>query len=66
MNAAVVQAFYAPPICTTFNAPIAAITEFFTLTTTHPFDFNYKTAPLSDVTALWNTKEQATRLVFQP
>jgi hypothetical protein len=63
MNAAVVQAFYAPPICTTFNAPI---TEFFTLTTTHHFDFSYKTAPLSEVTALWNEKDQATRLVFQP
>ncbi len=44
----------------------SAITDFFTLTTTHPFDFNYKTAPLSDVTALWNEKDQATRLVFQP
>ncbi|QMV18977.1 zinc-binding dehydrogenase [Granulicella sp. 5B5] len=43
-----------------------AITEFFTLTTTHPFDFSYKTAPLSEVTALWNEKDQATRLVFQP
>jgi NADPH:quinone reductase-like Zn-dependent oxidoreductase len=43
-----------------------AITEFFTLTTTHHFHFSYKTAPLSDVTARWNEKYQATRLVFQP
>ena len=31
-----------------------------------PFTFNLKTAPLSDVESLWNTKEQSTRLVFQP
>jgi NADPH:quinone reductase-like Zn-dependent oxidoreductase len=43
-----------------------AIAEFFTLAATHPFDFTYKAAPLSEVTALWNEKEQATRIVFQP
>lgn len=44
----------------------AAVEEFFKLATTEPFKFNVKTAPLSDVEALWNSSEQGTRLVFQP
>jgi len=43
-----------------------AITEFFTLAAQSPFDFSLKTAPLSEVTTLWNEKEQATRIVFLP
>jgi NADPH:quinone reductase-like Zn-dependent oxidoreductase len=43
-----------------------AITEFFTLAAKSPFDFSLKTAPLSQVESLWNEKDQATRLVFQP
>jgi NADPH2:quinone reductase len=44
----------------------AAITEFFTLAAAQPFDLSIQTAPLSKVEALWNQKEQATRLVFVP
>jgi NADPH2:quinone reductase len=43
-----------------------AISEFFKLAAAQPFHFNFKTAPLSEVEALWNTPEQGTRLVFQP
>ena len=43
-----------------------AITEFFALAATQPFDFSIKTAPLSEVTTLWNEKDQATRIVFLP
>jgi NADPH:quinone reductase-like Zn-dependent oxidoreductase len=43
-----------------------AITEFFKIAATNPFQFNIKTAPLSDIEALWNTPEQGTRLVFRP
>jgi NADPH2:quinone reductase len=45
---------------------VAAVEEFFKLATTEPFTFNVKTAPLSDVEALWNSPEHGTRLVFQP
>jgi len=44
----------------------AAIEEFFKVAATEPFQFNMKTAPLSDIEALWNSPEQGTRLVFQP
>ena len=43
-----------------------AITELFSLVATNRIPFSYKTAPLADVEKLWNEKEQATRLVFQP
>lgn len=43
-----------------------AVAEFFTIAATQPFQFNVKTAPLSDVEVLWNSPEQGTRLVFQP
>ena len=44
----------------------AAIVEFFKMAATDPFRFNVKTAPLSDIEALWDSPEQGTRLVFQP
>ncbi len=43
-----------------------AITTFFTQLATHPLHFAFKAAPLSEITTLWNTNDQATRLVFQP
>jgi len=43
-----------------------AIQEFFKAAVTEPFQFKIRTAPLSDVEALWNSPEQGTRLVFQP
>ena len=43
-----------------------AITEFFALAATQPFEFSLKTAPLSEVATLWNEKDQATRIVFLP
>jgi NADPH2:quinone reductase len=43
-----------------------AVGEFFKIAATKPFQFAVKTAPLSDVEALWNSPEQGTRLVFQP
>jgi NADPH:quinone reductase-like Zn-dependent oxidoreductase len=43
-----------------------AIGEFFHAAATDPFHFNLKTAPLSDVEALWNSPERGIRLVFQP
>ncbi len=43
-----------------------SVAEFFTECAKSPFEFSLKTAPLSQVTALWNEKDQATRLVFQP
>ena len=48
------------------DAILKAIAEFFTLAATKPFTFSYKTVPLADVEKLWNEKEQATRIVFQP
>ena len=43
-----------------------AITAFFTQIATTPLQFSLKTAPLSEVTALWNTDDKGVRLVFQP
>ncbi|QHN03117.1 zinc-binding alcohol dehydrogenase family protein [Granulicella sp. WH15] len=43
-----------------------AVTEFFAAAAVKPFHFEVKSAPLSDVAALWNTKEQGARLVFLP
>ena len=43
-----------------------AVTEFFSLAATEPFNFSLREAPLSQVESLWNTKEEATRLVFLP
>jgi NADPH2:quinone reductase len=45
---------------------MAAIGEFFHSAATEPFHFNVKTAPLSEVEALWNSPERGIRLVFQP
>jgi hypothetical protein len=45
---------------------LPAITGFFHRTAKDTFTFSQKAAPLSEVTALWNEKEQATRIVFQP
>ena len=42
------------------------ITQFFALAATQPFEFTLKTASLSEVTTLWNEKDQATRIVFLP
>ena len=44
----------------------AAVGEFFKIAATKPFQFNVKTAPLSEIEALWNSPGQGTRLVFQP
>ncbi len=44
----------------------AAIGEFFKVAARQPFQFEVKTAPLSQIEALWNTREEGTRLVFQP
>jgi NADPH2:quinone reductase len=44
-----------------------ALVEFFQVAARKPFQFHTKTAPLRDVEALWNNKdEEGTRLVFQP
>jgi NADPH2:quinone reductase len=43
-----------------------AITDFFALIAKQPLNFKLKTAPLSEVTTLWNTDDQGIRLVFQP
>ena len=45
---------------------LAAIAEFFKIAAAQPFEFQIKTAPLSDVEAQWNSPERGTRLVFQP
>ncbi len=45
---------------------LAAIQEFFKAAVTEPFHFKKRTAPLSEVEALWNSSEEGTRLVFQP
>jgi len=44
----------------------AAVGELFKIAATKPFQFNVKTAPLSDIEAHWNSPEQGTRLVFRP
>ena len=43
-----------------------AITDFFAAIAINPLEFTYKTAPLSEVSALWNANDQGVRLVFQP
>jgi NADPH2:quinone reductase len=43
-----------------------AVGEFFKTAAENPFQFNVKTAPLSEVEALWNSPERGTRLVFVP
>ena len=43
-----------------------AVEEFFKTAAREPFQFNVKTAPLSEIESLWNSPEQGTRLVFQP
>jgi NADPH:quinone reductase-like Zn-dependent oxidoreductase len=44
-----------------------AVAEFFVLAAKEPFNFKVKAAPLSNVEALWNVREEeGTRLVFQP
>ncbi len=45
---------------------LAAIQEFFKAAVREPFQFKKRTAPLSEVEALWNSSEEGTRLVFQP
>jgi NADPH:quinone reductase-like Zn-dependent oxidoreductase len=45
---------------------VNALRDFFQAAAVKPFQFKVATAPLRDVEALWNTKEQGTRLVFQP
>jgi NADPH2:quinone reductase len=45
---------------------LRAVASFFALTAADPFQFALQTAPLSDVSALWNETGQATRLVFVP
>ncbi|HXR39721.1 MAG TPA: zinc-binding dehydrogenase [Terracidiphilus sp.] len=43
-----------------------AIGDFFRAAVAQPFQFNVRTAPLSQVESLWNTPERGSRLVFQP
>jgi NADPH2:quinone reductase len=45
---------------------LAALAEFFQVAAKEPFEFSVKTASLSEVEGLWGTKEEGTRLVFQP
>jgi NADPH2:quinone reductase len=45
---------------------LAAIAEFFQSAVAQPFQFSIRTAPLSEVEALWNSPERGSRLVFQP
>jgi NADPH2:quinone reductase len=45
---------------------LAAVGEFFKIAATEPFEFSVKTAPLREVEALWNSREEGVRLVFQP
>ena len=45
---------------------LIAVTEFFREAASKPFEFSVKTAPLSEVEALWNSAERGSRLVFQP
>lgn len=45
---------------------LKSIAEFFQEAATVPFRTNIETVPLRDVEALWNRKDQGTRLVFQP
>jgi NADPH:quinone reductase-like Zn-dependent oxidoreductase len=43
-----------------------AIGEFFKVAAKEPFDFKVRTAPLSEVGALWNAPERGIRLIFVP
>jgi hypothetical protein len=43
-----------------------ALAAFFQVAAREPFQFRTKVAPLRDVEALWNEKDEGTRLVFQP
>jgi len=43
-----------------------AVAAFFQTAAGQPFQFHVKTAPLSEVEALWNAPEPGSRLVFQP
>ncbi len=43
-----------------------ALAAFFQVAAKEPFQFHTKAAPLRDVEALWNEKDEGTRLVFQP
>jgi NADPH2:quinone reductase len=43
-----------------------AVADFFAAIAINPVEFTYKTAALSEVSALWNTDDQGVRLVFQP
>jgi NADPH:quinone reductase-like Zn-dependent oxidoreductase len=43
-----------------------AVAAFFAIAAEQPFHFSLRRAPLRDVEALWNEREQATRLVFLP
>jgi NADPH:quinone reductase-like Zn-dependent oxidoreductase len=43
-----------------------AVADFFATIAINPVEFTYKTAPLSEVTTLWNTDDKGVRLVFQP
>jgi NADPH2:quinone reductase len=45
---------------------LQTLAEFFQVAAKEPFQFQTKAAPLRDVEALWNEREEGTRLVFQP
>ena len=45
---------------------LRSISDFFTHIAATPMPFAFKTAPLSEVTTLWNSEDQGVRLVFQP
>ncbi|GGH17059.1 quinone oxidoreductase family protein [Silvibacterium dinghuense] len=45
---------------------VTSIRDFFATAAVQPYSFEVKAVPLSEVEALWNAKEQATRLVFVP
>lgn len=43
-----------------------SVASFFSMAAEEPFAFNKKIVPLRDVASVWNEKEEATRIVFQP
>ena len=45
---------------------LRSISDFFTHIAATPMPFAFKTAPLCEVTTLWNSEDQGVRLVFQP
>jgi NADPH2:quinone reductase len=45
---------------------LKAVAEFFKMAAEEPFAFEVKTAALSEVEALWESKEDGVRIVFQP